>query len=372
MGEKTEYTVIGAEHGGKAMAAHLALAGFSVTLYNRTAENVAGIKERRGIELTSYEGGPHGFAELSLVTSDLREALEGAEVIMVALPCTAQRDLASKAARYLRDGQIVVLNPGRTGGAIEFTHTLRRRSCEADVTVAEAQHFIYESRSMGPAEARILRIRDVVPVAALPARHTPRVLEALKGPYPQFVDGINVLHTSLNNVLAPLHPALALLNAGRIESTAGDFAFYSEGASPAVGRLLERVDAERVAVARALGVHTQTAMEWLQTTYGSRGGDLWKAMHGTPYLGGIKAPRTLNHRFMLEDVPMTLVPMVGLGRRHGVSVSGMDGVIRMACIMHDPGYRRRGRSLRKLGIARLSAAELTVYANEGVLYGRAA
>ena len=52
------YTVIGAGHGGKAMAAHLALMGFRVTLFNRTPERVAAIKARRGIDLESYEGGP--------------------------------------------------------------------------------------------------------------------------------------------------------------------------------------------------------------------------------------------------------------------------------------------------------------------------
>jgi len=70
MSGNTRYTVIGAGHGGKAMAAHLSLMGFPVTLYNRTPENVDGIKERGGIELRSYKGGPHGFGKLQLVTSD--------------------------------------------------------------------------------------------------------------------------------------------------------------------------------------------------------------------------------------------------------------------------------------------------------------
>ena len=104
---KTRYTVIGAGHGGKAMAAHLALQGFPVALYNRTAENVAAIKARGGIELESYEGGPRGFGRLTLVTADLGEALEGAEVVMVVVPSTAHAEIAQKAAPHLRDGQIV-------------------------------------------------------------------------------------------------------------------------------------------------------------------------------------------------------------------------------------------------------------------------
>ena len=125
MNKEIRYTVVGAGHGGKAMAAHLALMGFSVTLYNRTADNIAVIKARGGIELESYEGGPRGFGRLAWGTSDMREALGGADVVMVVTPSTAHADVARTAAPCLRDGQIVVLHPGRTGGAIEFVQVLK-------------------------------------------------------------------------------------------------------------------------------------------------------------------------------------------------------------------------------------------------------
>ena len=67
--KNNDYTVIGAGHGGKAMAAHLALMGFPTTLYNRTPDRIAAIKELRGIDLESCEGGPRGLAKLECVTS---------------------------------------------------------------------------------------------------------------------------------------------------------------------------------------------------------------------------------------------------------------------------------------------------------------
>ncbi|MDO9349048.1 MAG: NAD/NADP octopine/nopaline dehydrogenase family protein, partial [Anaerolineales bacterium] len=82
---------------------------------------------------------------------------------------------------------------------------------------------------------------------------------------------------------------------------------------------------------------------------------------------GIKAPATLNHRYIFEDIPMSLVPMASLGERYGVSVRGMDAIIRLACIVHRTDYWRRGRTLDKLGINNLSVGELTHYVNEGVL-----
>ncbi|NCP15768.1 NAD(P)-binding domain-containing protein, partial [bacterium] len=266
-----KYTVIGAGHGGKAMAAHLALMGFRVTLYNRTADHVTVIKKRGGIELESAEGGPHGFGKLAKVTSDMAEALKDAAIIMIVVPSSAHADVAQKAAPFLKDGQTVILHPGRTCGAIEFTKVIRDNGCKADVTVAEAETFIYASRSDGPAQARIFRIKEAVPLAALPATRTQQVLEAIAPAYPQFIDGVNVLQTGLNNMGAIFHPALTLLNAGWIEATHGDYQFYIDGVTPSVARVLEVLDRERVTIASSLGIRARTALEWLQLAYDTTG-----------------------------------------------------------------------------------------------------
>lgn len=365
MSEMLRFTVIGAGHGGKAMAAHLALMDYPVALYNRTPENISVIGARGGIELTSFEGGPYGFGKLCRATSDMGEALEYADVIMVVLPSSAHAEIATKVARYLKDGQIVVLNPGRTGGSLEFRQVLRQQNCTAQVMVAEAETLIYASRSDGPALARIFRIKESVPLAALPARDTPAVLAAIRPAYPQFFDGTSVLHTGMNNMGAIFHPALTLLNAGRIESTHGEFQFYIEGVTPSVARVLEVLDRERVTVASALGIRARTAQEWLQMAYGSTGADLYEAIQNQSGYYGIQAPPLLNHRYITEDVPMSLVPMASLGERFGVSVRGMDSIIRLACIVHHTDYYRRGRTTDKLGIGNFSVNELTQYVMDG-------
>ncbi len=367
MDNPSNYTVIGAGHGGKAMAAHLALLGFRVTLFNRTFDHIAAIKARGGIDLESFDGGPRGFAPIALITADIGEALRGAEMVMVVVPSSAHADIARMVAPHLSDGQIVVLHPGRTCGAIEFAKGLRDSGCTADVTLAEAETFIYASRSDGPAQARIFRIKEAVPLAALPARRTACVLEAIRPAYPQFIDGVNVLHIGLNNMGAIFHPALTILNAGWIEATHGDFQFYIDGVTPSVARVLEVLDRERVTVASSLGIRARTAQEWLEMAYNTVGSDLREAIHNQPGYYGIRAPSTLNHRYIFEDVPMSLVPIASLGERFGVSVRGMQSIIRLACIIHRTDYWRRGRTVDRLGIADLSVSELTRYVEEGVL-----
>jgi opine dehydrogenase len=360
------YAVLGAGHGGKAMAAHLALMGFTVTLWNRTFEHIEVIQKRGGIELESAEGGPHGFGKIALVTSDMAKALKDAGMIMVVLPSSAHAEVAKAAAPHLRDGQTIVLHPGRTCGALEFEKAMRDSGCTSDVTIAEAETFLYASRSDGPAQARIFRIKEAVPLAALPATRTKAVLQKINLAYPQFIDGGNVLNTGLNNMGAIFHPALTLLNAGWIEATHGDYQFYIDGVTPSVARVLEVLDRERVTVASSLGLRARTAMEWLELAYNTTGEDLREAIQNQPGYYGIKAPNTLKHRYIFEDVPMSLVPIASLGQHYGVSVRGMDSIIRLACIVHRTDYWRRGRTVEKLGIADLSVSELTRYVNEGI------
>ena len=290
-------------------------------------------------------------------------------MIMVVVPSSAHRDIAKACAPHLKDGQIVVLHPGRTCGAIEFAKVLRDEHCIADVTIAEAETFIYASRSDGPAQTRIFRIKEAVPLAALPATRTRLVLDTIHEAYPQYIDGVNVLQTGLNNMGAIFHPALTILNAGWIESTHGDYQFYIDGVTPSVARVLEALDRERVTVASALGIRARTALDWLQLAYDSSGEDLYEAIHNQPGYYGIKAPPTLKHRYLFEDVPMSIVPIASLGQRFGVSVRAMDSIIRLACIIHRTDYWRRGRTVDKLGINQLSEEELLNYVKVGELDG---
>jgi opine dehydrogenase len=362
-----KFAVIGAGHGGKAMAAHLALMGFRVNLFNRTPAHIEVIRKRGGIELESPDGGPRGFGELALVTADIADAIRKVEVIMVVLPSSAHADIAKGMAPYLSGGQIVILHPGRTCGALEFTKMIREHGCKVDVTVAEAETFIYASRSDGPAQARIFRIKEAVPLAALPASRTQCVLDAVCEAYPQFIHGVDVLNTGMNNMGAIFHPALTLLNMGWIEATHGDYQFYVDGVTPSVARVLEVLDRERATVASALGIRARTALEWLKLAYDTSGQNLHEAIHNQPGYYGIQAPTTLQHRYIFEDVPMSLVPIASLGKRYGVSVRGMESMIQLASIIHRTDYWRRGRTVEKLGLEQWSVSELTRFVQEGVV-----
>jgi hypothetical protein len=221
------------------------------------------------------------------------------------------------------------------------------------------------ARSTGPAQSHISRIKHAVPVAALRAERTPEVVEALTEWYPQFTPADSTLETSFANVGAVIHPAITLLNAARIENDQGRFEFYMDGISPRVAEVLAAVDRERKAVAALLGVEVPSLVEWLASAYRATGSDLFEAVRANEGYRGITAPSTLEHRYILEDVPMSLVPIASAGRAFGLNTRAIDALIFLAGIIMDTNYWTRGRTLQSLGLAGLSPGEIRRIAETG-------
>jgi opine dehydrogenase len=261
----------------------------------------------------------------------MADALADARLVLVTVPAPAHAAIARATAPYLRDGQTVLLLPGRTGGALEFRRVLRENGCRAKILLGEANTFPVAARTVGPAAAVVYGAKDEIEAAALPALHTPELVAAARRVLPMLVPGLSVLHTSLANLGAILHPVITLLNAERIER--GDsFDFYTEGVTPSVAATLVAADAERLRIARAYGVDVCSLREWIATAYGHRGATMLAAVGGNPAYVGIKAPTTLEHRYLLEDVPTGLIPLLELGRVAGLALPTLRSLVDRARI----------------------------------------
>lgn len=363
--EKKAIAIIGAGHGGTAMAAHLSFMGAQVNLCDLFPQYIEGIKEKGGIHLTGACG--EGFARLHKVTADLEEALADAALIMVVTPSFTHRLIAEAVQPYLKEGQIIVLNPGRTGGALEFLGVLKKRGPVKNLVVAETQTLIYACRKTGPAQAVIMGLKKKVDVASIPAAGITRVLQLLNPYFPQFQVAENVLHTSLQNIGAVFHPTPVLLNIGRIETPQSPFEYYMQGISPSVAKVLEKIDAERVRVAAALGIQTGTVHDWLRETYETSGDGLYELLQNNGAYRGIMGPDNINTRYVTEDIPMSLVPIAEFGAKFGVATPVIDAVIAMAEIIYNTEFRREGRTLEKLGLKNMSKEQVLAYCTKGSL-----
>ena len=225
--------VLGAGHGGLTAAADLTLRGHEVRLTTRSPQTLAPVVERGGIELEGAAG--KGFAEVALVTTDLREAVEGADLVMLVVPVTAHAHYARELAAVLGDGQSVFLNPGHTCGGLHFVTELQRAGYEGEPRTCEASTLTYGCRVKGPAHVNVMTVVPQLPFAAFPGKHGAALCEQVRELFPAIKLAKNVLETAFLNINAIEHPPMTLLNAGWIEYTEGNFYIYYEGTSPAVG-----------------------------------------------------------------------------------------------------------------------------------------
>ena len=356
------WAVVGNGHGGQALAAYLALRGERVSLYNRTPESLEEIQRYGGVRV---EGTISGFGEIELASTDLEEVLDGVRIIMVVVPASAHRELARTMAPYLQSGQTVVLNPGRTLGAVEFTHNLRAWGAPPGVAVADTDTFVFASRRVAPGVSRVHRVKKRVKLAGFPAYRTMSILRVLQTVFPQFTSAVNVLETGVSNIGAIFHPAPTLLNVGWVES-ALQFDHYHDGITPGVARALEALDQERLGIARSYGIRTVSARTWLASVYGSPGDCLHKAIQGTRAYRGLKAPPSLEHRYLYEDVPASLVPLADLARKAGHPARVIESLITLAGAVTGVDWWAKGRTLASMGLGELGVSELVDYVSVGL------
>jgi opine dehydrogenase len=357
--------VIGAGNGGTAVAGYLASRGHEMRLHDRNPAVVEPIGRSRAIEVA---GTIQGRGAIALATTDLAAAVTGATLVMVVVPGDAHHAVAEALAPHVTERQLIALHPGGAGGALEFAATFRRLGVRALPVIAEIESFSYGSKTVGPGRSQVTTVKQENRVAALPAAETPSALATLGGDFPQFVGARSVLQTSLNHMNAMLHVPTMLMNAGWIESTNGEFEFYRDGVSPAVARVMEDLDRERMAVSDALGADATALRQWIKATYGIEAATLWETIQtlNAKVYKASRAPAALSSRYLTEDVPSGLVPIAAFGEAAGVATPLMRMLVDLASRVHGVDHWRTGRTLERMGLAGRDAEGIRRAAQQGL------
>ncbi len=215
-------------------------------------------------------------------------------------------------------------------------------------------------RLTGPAHITVYnRLKGGYYVAALPSRATQQVFDVVQPVHGEIEMADNVLQTTLQNGNPVIHPAVSLCNVALIERTGGDFLFYEEGVTDGVGRVIEAVDTERLAIADALGVSVLRDPE-LGIAQGYQAVNNYSTGYSqAPGFKGIKAQSQLDYRYFNEDAGFGLVFLTDLARQIGVDTPNMDAVLRMSSIVTGRDYEtERARTMESLGLAGYSVDEL--------------
>ena len=361
-GKQPKFAVLGTGNSGQTFAADIALKGYSVNLAEMPAfaDNLEAIRAKGGIEMEGEAGS--GFARLNMVTTDLKKAIEGVDIIFIGGSAHAHEPFSKALAENFEDGQFIVFTSNF--GALRFRKWMQAAGVTTRVTPVETMSLLYATRAPEPGVVRCIGVKDTLPAAALPAGRTGAFIEKISAVFPQFAAAENVWLTSVNNLNPIVHPPMVLFNAGRIESTGGKgWNLYADGATESVARVMLGMDQERMTLLEPVsggGIRFKDAFEKLYAGYSLGKKSLSETLRQSPIHGdpAFPAPDAVNTRYINEDLPYGLVPWSSIGRMWGIPTPNVDAVIQVASTMIDVDYDREGLSVEDLGIAGMTPEEV--------------
>jgi opine dehydrogenase len=354
--------VLGGSNGGYATAADLALRGHRVRFWRRNAAALAALGPTPAI---GFRGdGAAGVASLERATGDLGQAVEGADVVVVPLPATSHEDLAARLARHLTGREVVLLTPGTLGSYV-MARAIARGGGRLPLAFAETGTLPYLARTTGPAEVAAPVRAANLPVGVFPAGRTDLALARVRELFPAVRPCLDALDAALTNAGTVIHPPLVLLNAGTIDG--GRFDIHAAGTTESPRRLIDAVDAERVATRAGWGYpapHYELATYYdeARAAEGLYGANARARLTASGLWNEVL---TYEHRYVTEDVALGLPLFESAARAAGAPSDAISGLLLVFGTLLGRRLSGQGRALERLGLGDSSRREIRGFLEEG-------
>lgn len=352
--------VLGGGHGAYAAAADLSEAGHEVRLWRRDAAALQPVIDAGTITLKDARGTRE--VAIAQASADLGATVKDARLIVIPSPATAQDDIARGLAPHLADGQVVFLAPGTFGGYAMAT-LARAQGARADVLWAETGTLPYLARKHGPREVNVTVRAVRLPTGVYPARRAGEALAVIAEAYAAVQACGDILSGALMNAGPIIHPPLIVMNAAPLQHF-DTWDIHTEGTTPAVRAVIDRLDLERIAVREVLGYgephfpladHYQND-RWM---YGDAHTQLQKSGDWREHVD------LLTHRYITEDTVLGLAFLASVARWAGVDAPIAHGLLAVVGGMLGHDLRRGPRTLESLGLADLTHGELQQVLHDG-------
>jgi opine dehydrogenase len=357
--------VLGGGNGSFAAAGDFALQGQEVRLWRRNAAEVAEHRKAGARIALKDVNGRHNV-QLALVTTDIAEAISGAELVLCPAPAFAQHDIARLLAPHLADGQVVFLPPA-TFGSMIFAAAARDAGNTAGLSFAETGTLPWLARKHGPFEVAITVRAKRLPVGVFPLRTADRALDVIGRAFPGVIEPCgDALSGALMNAGPIIHPPLIVMNAGPIEHFES-WDIHKEGTQGSIRRVTDALDAERIAVRKALGYggpHFPLAHHYASE------GEPWmygRGSHDRLTDSGDWRERLVltEHRYMREDLRLGLSFLVSVAELAGVATPLAFSFLAIGGAICGEDFMEGGRTLANLGLGHLVRDELQTLLREG-------
>lgn len=360
--------VLGGGNGAYAAAADLAERGRDrgdeVWLWRRDAEALGPLVDSPVIAIRDFRG--EREVALTGASADLGAVLDGAALIVMPVPATAQADIARAMAGKLADGQVIFMPPGSFGSYL-VAKWLAEAGETADLALAEAGTLPYLTRKTGAASLDIVTRATRLPSGVFPARAADHAFDVIAGAYPAVERLADGLDGALMNAGPIIHPPLILMNAGPIEHFE-HWDIHAEGTQPSIRAVTDALDGERIAVREALGYG---APHFPLADHYDPAGEEW--MYGNAaherLVGSGRWRERLDlrrHRYMTEDVACGLAFLVSCADYAGVAAPVATGLLALGSAVVGRDLRKTGRTLEGAGLAELDRAALADLLHRGL------
>ncbi|KAL2062248.1 hypothetical protein VTL71DRAFT_6514 [Oculimacula yallundae] len=350
--------IVGAGPAGFALAADLSSRGTNVLIYShpthpRHANNVL----KKGYLKSS--GAIKGNTILR-ITFSIQEVVEFSKTIILTVPSTGQTTILNELKNFALHQHTIIAVPGNLFSLIASTELQIGHILETNISP-------YSCRMSDSGELTVFGLKSSISIAALhqpshsqsQIQDTPSFKAKIQRIFPQRLRWCsNVIEVSLSNINGVFHPLMILMNAGRIESTGGDFLLYRDGLTRSVSNAILAVDQVRLAIGEVFGFELESVIETSNRCYGARFMDLVHLARESGPHRALKAPSDIENRNVSEDVPDLLVPWFGLAGVLGVERGAVGSVIGLAGMATGRDYLSEGRNLRSLGLEGLGREEL--------------
>ncbi|MCX8280007.1 NAD/NADP octopine/nopaline dehydrogenase family protein [Phyllobacterium sp. 0TCS1.6C] len=340
-------------------AAYLARAGHTPVIWSPSGTKTAELAVGNKLRATSAIEGEFEVG----AARDCEDAVATSDAVLIALPAYGHRAVMDAAIEHLRPGQPVIISSHTSFGALYLSKLLAARGLELPIIVWGTT--VTTGRQKSLTEVNVATVREKVDVATLPASAIDAgwtLCTQLFGD--RFVKRDGMLAISLSNLNPQNHLGIAMLNLTRMEK--GEVWGQGEHVTPAVGRLIEALDEERLAIAGSFGLKVRTVYEHFSLSFHvpmASVSEMNQEMHRQGR-GGF-GPTTIESRYILEDAPFGLWPTALLGRISGHPASLHEAGVAIYSAAYGRDLKADNDLLPELGLEGIAPEELKRLCEQG-------
>lgn len=333
--------------------------GHQATLWSPSGERTKALAEGAALTATGAIAGT--FHPKSAATAE--ELVKGAEVIFIALPGYGHKFAFDAISPFISAEQTVVISSHASFGALYLGRALARRGVVAPIVAWGTT--VVTGRQKSPTVVNVNTVRKKVDLATVPASRSAHGLDICTTLFgDRFVDRGSLMAIALSNLNPQNHMGIALCNLTRMER--GETWSQGQNVTPKVGSLLEALDEERLAIAKALGLEVRTIFQHFHLSFHvpvSSISQMNQEMHAAG--NGGAGPTTAESRYVLEDVPFGLVATMKLGRLAGKPAELHESGIRIFSALYGRDFVAENDLLAALDLDSLSLADIVALSRDG-------